>query len=215
MYKTGDKARWRRDGSLEFIGRVDQQAKVRGFRVEPGEIESVLLEHPGVRDAAVITREDGPGKQIVAFVESGGRSRLTVQELRYHVKSLLPFYLRPACYILLEKLPLNANGKIDRASLARMRLPEDTGKGNLPRTSTEKVLCRIWADILHLESVGVEDDFFALGGHSLLAVNLASRITQRFGHELTLDKIFQYSTPREMADWMKRDEKGSGDPGLV
>ena len=209
LYKSGDRVRWRADAALEFLGRIDQQVKVRGFRIEPGEIESALLTHSQIREVAVIIREDSTaGKQIVAFIVTDKGPGLSLQELRQHVKSLLPFYMRPSRYVLVEGLPLNVNGKIDRNALMRTHLPEETHKAALPETPTEKILCGIWAAVLKREEVGVEDDFFAFGGHSLLAVSLISQITRCFGRDLALDKVFQYSTPREMArlvDQPKRD----------
>jgi len=208
LYKTGDRVRRRSDGALEFLGRMDQQVKVRGFRIEPGEIESALLAHSQVREAAVMVREsNSTGKQVVAFIAPAKASALNVQELRQHAKDLLPFYMRPSRYMLMEKLPLNANGKIDRNALALIQLPEETHKDALPATPSEKILCGIWAAVLKREQVGVEDDFFALGGHSFLAVSLISEVTRCFGRDLTLDKIFQYSSPREMARLIDRRER--------
>ncbi len=216
MYKTGDRVRWRRDGALEFTGRTDQQMKVHGFRIEPGEIESALLAHPKVREAAAIARENGSaGKQIAAFVVTDKDSPPDIHELRQHVKDILPFYMRPALYVLMEQLPLNANGKVDRSALAAIEPGEETHKDILPRTATEKVLCKLWAEILNREEVGVEDDFFASGGHSFLAVNLVSRITRSFGRDLTLDTIFQHPTPREMARLIDQGAKDTGTSGVV
>jgi amino acid adenylation domain-containing protein len=207
LYRTGDLARWRRDGVLEFLGRADHQVKIRGYRVEPGEIESTLLAHAHVREAVVIIREDdSAGKQIAAFVVPNKHTPPTVKELREHVKSLLPFYMRPHVYILMEQLPLNANGKIDQNALAQRQLPLETSQDVLPRTPTEKKLCQIWASILKQEQVGAEDDFFALGGHSFLAVNLISQMKRHFRRDIGLDKIFQHPTPREMARYLDQNE---------
>jgi thioesterase domain-containing protein len=208
LYKAGDRVRWRRDGALEFLGRTDNQVKIRGFRIEPGEIESTMLAHPQVREVAVVVQDDSAsGKKIVAFVALEKDSQTQVQELRQYAKDFLPFYMRPNHYLLMERLPLNANGKIDRNSLGRIQLPDETRKDIVPRTATEKILCRIWADILKREEVGVEDDFFALGGHSLLAVNLVSQIARFLGRDVALDKIFEHSTPRQMARWIS-DKNG-------
>ena len=216
LYKTGDRVRWRRDGTLEFLGRIDHQAKVRGFRIEPGEIASALLVHPGVREAAVIIhKNDSTEKRIVAFVAPHKDSQPAIQELRQHAKNLLPFYMRPSLYILMERLPLNANGKIDRTYLSQMQLPDETRKDVLPRTPTEKILCGIWADVLQRKEVGVEDDFFALGGHSFLAVNLVSRITRHFGQDPGVGRVFQNATPREMAQWIDQHHKGTGVSPIV
>lgn len=215
MYRTGDSARWRPDGALEFLGRTDHQVKIRGYRVEPGEIESTLLTYPKVHEAAVIIREDSTGKHIAAFVAADKDSPPTVRDLREHVKSLLPFYMRPSVYVLMERLPVNANGKIDRSALELTQVPQETRKDVLPRTPTEKILCQLWADVLKREEVGVEDDFFALGGHSFLAVNLMSQIMRHFKSDLGLDKIFQYSTPREMAGYLDQNEDDGRRAALV
>src|SRR5947209_4621002 len=216
LYKTGDRVRWRRDGTLEFLGRTDQQVKIRGFRIEPGEIESVLEAHPGIRQAAVIVRDDhAAGKQIVAFVASSQDHSPTIQELRRHVKSLLPAYMAPGSYVFVDQLPLNTNGKIDRRSLALMPLPETTPRDVLPVTPAEKALCRIWAEVLKCETVGVEDDFFALGGHSFLAVNLVSQIAQQFGCRVTFNDLFKHPTPRELASLIGQTQKDTAASELV
>lgn len=206
LYRTGDRVRWRRDGALEFLGRTDHQAKVRGFRIETGEIESTLLAHPKVREAAVVVSEDVAGKHILAFIVPNRDFAPTTQELRQHVKGLLPFYMRPSTYTFMQQLPLNVNGKVDRKSLALTPIP-GVHKDELPRTATEKALSRIWADVLKQETVGVEDDFFALGGHSFLAVHLMAEIARYSGRNLGLDRIFEYSTPREMARLL--DQQGT------
>jgi len=216
LYKTGDRVRWRRDGALEFLGRIDDQVKVRGFRIEPGEIESTMLAHPQVREVAVVVQDgSGNGKNIVAFVALEKNAQTQVQELRQYAKNLLPFYMRPNHYLLMEQLPLNANGKIDRNSLSQMQLPDETRKDIVPQTATEKILCRIWADVLKQEEVGVEDDFFALGGHSLLAVNLVSQIARLLRCDVALDKIFEHSTPRQMARWISDKNGGHERSALV
>jgi amino acid adenylation domain-containing protein len=208
LYRSGDRVRWRRDGTLEFLCRTDQQIKIRGFRIEPGEIESVLEAHPGIRQAAVIVRDDkAAGKQIVAFITPNPGSSSTIQELRHHVKSLLPLYMTPGAYVFVDQLPLNANGKVDRRSLALMPLPGATQRDILPATPAEKALCTIWAEVLKRETVGVEDDFFALGGHSFLAVNLVSRIAEHFGRRVTFNDIFQHPTPRELASLIGQRQK--------
>lgn len=214
LYKTGDRVRWLRDGALEFLGRTDHQAKVRGFRVEAGEIETTLLAHPKVREAAVIVSEDAVGKHILAFIVPNRDLPPTTQELRQHVKGLLPFYMRPSAYTFMAQLPLNVNGKVDRKSLALTPIP-DIRKDELPQTTTENALCRIWADVLKQETVGVEDDFFALGGHSFLAVHLMAEITRYSGRNLGLDKIFEFSTPREMARLLDQQEGNAARSALV
>ncbi len=195
LYRTGDVARWRRTGELEFVGRADEQVKVRGFRVEPGEIEDVLLRHPAVREAVVAAREDEPGRtRLVGYVVTIGQAP-SVAELRAHLKGELPEHMVPAAFVVLDALPRTGSGKIDRRALPA---PEAAGAPAdayvAPRTETERRLAEIWAAVLRVERVGASDDFFELGGHSLLAMRLASRVRQAFGIELPLRAVFERPT---------------------
>ncbi|MGH3900675.1 MAG: non-ribosomal peptide synthetase, partial [Pseudonocardiaceae bacterium] len=168
MYRTGDLARWMTHGELHYLGRTDDQVKIRGFRIEPGEIETALCQHRGITGAAVIVRQDQPEvKRLVAYVVAGPGQALEPAELRTHLATRLPEYMLPSAFVILDELPLNPNGKLDRQALPAPDLTATAAGGYLaPRTDTERVLAGIWADVLGVEQVGVEDNFFELGGDS-------------------------------------------------
>jgi hypothetical protein len=176
MYRTGDRVRWLSTGELEFLGRTDHQVKVRGFRIEPGEIEARLVEHPGVREAVVVVREDTPGdKRLVAYVV--GDETAEVDALRAYLGERLPDYMVPAAYVHLPALPLNPNGKVDRKALPAPEGDAFARRGyEAPVGEMETALAEIWAEVLGIDRVGRHDGFFELGGHSLLAVTLIARM---------------------------------------
>ncbi|HEU4884413.1 MAG TPA: amino acid adenylation domain-containing protein, partial [Longimicrobium sp.] len=189
MYRTGDLCRWTTEGTLEFVGRADHQVKVRGFRIEPGEIEARLAEHPGVREAVVVVREDAPGeKRLVAYVV--GDETAGTESLRAHLGERLPAYMVPAAFVRLDRMPLTPNGKLDRGALPAPDGDAFARRGyEAPVGQVEQALAEIWADVLGVERVGRWDDFFELGGHSLLAVRVISRVRQA-GVEAALGELF-------------------------
>ncbi|MEU6238028.1 amino acid adenylation domain-containing protein, partial [Kitasatospora sp. NPDC047058] len=208
MYRTGDLVRWRADGELEFAGRVDHQVKVRGFRVEPGEIEAELTAHPGVAQVAVLAREE----RIVAYVVPLAGAGATAAALAAHLRARVPDYLVPSAFVLLDALPLTPNGKLDRAALPAPE-PGPTAGGRAPRTPQEQILCELFAEVLGLARAGVDDDFFGLGGHSLLATRLVSRVRATLGVELELRSLFRTPTPAGLAAGL--DDAGTARRALL
>jgi amino acid adenylation domain-containing protein len=199
LYRTGDLARWLPDGQIAFLGRVDEQVKIRGYRVEPSEIATVLGQHAAVQASVVVAREDEGEKELVAYVVLSPGTKLNAGELRDHLRKRLPDYMVPSEFVAIESVPVNANGKVDRAAL-----PSPNGNGHSedyigPRTAVEEELVRILAPLLKLQRVGVNDNFFLLGGHSLLGTQLIARISETFGVDLTLLKLFDHPTVAEMS----------------
>ncbi|WP_290063270.1 phosphopantetheine-binding protein, partial [Amycolatopsis solani] len=180
MYRTGDVVRWTAAGTLEFLGRADDQVKLRGFRVEPGEAEAVLARHPEVAQAAVVVREDRPGvKQLVAYVVSDAGP----ETLRAFLAGVLPDYLVPSAIVALERIPVSANGKLDRRALpAPAAGPAEHVE---PSTDTERALAAIWAEVLGTDRIGAEDSFFALGGDSLKSLHIAAKASALFAVRVT------------------------------
>jgi acyl carrier protein len=195
MYRTGDAARYLADGRIEFLGRVDQQVKVRGFRIEPGEIEACLRRRADVSDAVVVVREDvTDSKRIVAYVVPRAGAPVTVHDLREQLKMELPDYLVPAAFVLLESLPLTPNGKVDRRALPEPRVVTEADELPAALTPIEEKLAEIWSDILSVGKVGLHDNFFEIGGHSLLATRTVARICDVFRVELPLECLFESPT---------------------
>jgi amino acid adenylation domain-containing protein len=199
LYRTGDLARYLPDGDIEFLGRRDQQVKLRGFRIELAEVEAALVTHAAVHDVAVIVGTVGAEQQLVAYCVLREGESVSREELRAHVGERLPQYMRPGRYVWLEGLPLTANGKLDRRALPEPEAVAMAGEYVAPRTLTEELLADIWTDVLGLENIGVEHNFFELGGHSLLATQVTSRLRERFQVELSLRTIFERPTVAGLA----------------
>ncbi|GAA2221836.1 non-ribosomal peptide synthase/polyketide synthase [Streptomyces nogalater] len=210
MYRTGDIVRYTRGGQLEFTGRADGQVKIRGFRIEPGEIEAVLTGHPGVGRAVAAVREDAQGERaLYAYVvPAPGHRRPGREELRALLESAVPGYMVPAGIVVLDELPLTPNGKVDQRALPA---PERAAhpRGRRPRSPREEILCRLFAEILGVPSVSIDDDFFALGGHSLRVTRLVSRVRSVLGVRLPVRDVFEAPTPAGLADRLGRAADGT------
>lgn len=209
LYKTGDLARYLPDGSIELLGRLDEQVKIRGFRIEPGEIESVLRTQPGVRDAVVLARQCGSGgRRLVAYVVADQPSGTCEKDLRAALGKCLPVYMIPSAFVTLDRLPLTANGKVDRRALPEPdgAAGEDRPVGAAPSNPLERELADIWQDVLEIPRVGVDEDFFDdLGGHSLLAVRLFARIARELGRELPIAALFEAPTIQKLAALLRNE----------
>ncbi len=223
LYKTGDLCRYRSDGNIELLGRVDFQVKIRGFRVEIGEVESVLGQHPAVSQNAVTAMEDAPGnKRLVAYVVANHQSTLSVNDLRSFLKEKLPHYMLPSAFVLMDRLPLTPNGKVDRRALPAPEIvrPElDTGYV-APRNEMERTIASAWQEVLKVEKVGIHDNFFDLGGHSLMTTQLHSRLRDAFAIDLPLRHLFEATTVAEQGQlidtllWVSHRSEARGESSV-
>ncbi len=201
LYKTGDLVRWLADGNLEYVGRIDDQVKIRGFRIELGEIENTLLTHESIVETAVVAREETGDKRIVAYVvikTDVSEDEVKIDTLRQHLSKSLPEYMLPWSFVVLDALPLTANGKLDRKALPAPDMSQQQNVYVAPITETEKILCKIWQDILNLNQVGVTDNFFRLGGHSLLLIQLLARL-QETGRHSDVRSLFSAASLGDLA----------------
>jgi amino acid adenylation domain-containing protein len=201
LYRTGDLARWLPNGEIAFLGRLDEQVKVRGYRVEPSEVSAVLGLHPAVQTSVVVAAEDSPGeKQLAAYLVFAPGATVSATALREYLRERLPDYMVPAAFVAIPSLPVTAQGKINRAALPDVngsRLSEEAYVA--PRTLVEEELVKILAPLLKLNRVGVNDNFFLLGGHSLLGTQVIARVSESFGVDLTLLKLFDHPTVAQMS----------------
>ncbi len=204
LYRTGDGARWRADGRLEIHGRLDDQVKLRGYRIEPGEIRAVLVQQASIDDAVVVVREHEPGKhQLVAYmvIDPSRHADLDIASLRSTLSSVMPDYMIPNAWVIVDSLPLTPNGKVDRKALLSSELSETAAEEyQPPQSETEQALARIWAEVLSVSSVSRTDSFFALGGHSLKAVQVVSRVRDKLALELPLKIVFERPSLVEMSE---------------
>jgi amino acid adenylation domain-containing protein len=227
LYRTGDLVRYLSDGRLEFLGRSDQQVKVRGFRIELGEIETVLAQHEKIRECAVIAwkADDGDSRLVAYLIGTHPSNTPSEEALRQYIRERLPDYMVPSYFLWLEALPLTPNGKIDRQRLKEMQETEGHPFHSQPSDASpylappwddiEFRLLKIWAEILHIQSVDVSSNFFELGGHSLMAVRLMSRIRQEFGQEIALEMLFRFPTIAQLATVIRRRTTPTGEDSVL
>jgi hypothetical protein len=205
MYHTGDLARRLTDGKLDYLGRIDRQVKIRGVRVEPGEVEAALARHPGVREAAVVARGSGAEKSLVAWVVPAADGVETAA-LRTFLRESLPAPMVPSSVVLLDRLPLTANGKVDRSALSRLELlqePPGRAADAPPRNELERVVAEVWCEVLGVGGVNRNESFFDLGGHSLLLARVQARLAERLEREVPLLKLFEHPTVEALASWLE------------
>lgn len=199
MYRTGDLVKWRNDGVLEYVSRADHQIKIRGFRIELAEIEMVLQRHENVKQAVVMVREDRPNdKRIIAYIVAEGKEQIDLAEIRSYVSESLANYMVPSAFVVLEELQLTPNGKVDRKKLPAPDFNE-MNKDRVARNPKEEILCDLFAEILGVSRISIDDNFFEMGGHSLLASRLMARIRETLSVELGIGKLFELPTVAELA----------------
>jgi len=205
MYKTGDLSKWLPDGNIDFMGRNDNQIKIRGFRVELGEIESQIKQIGGIEDVIIQIRKDKLDKKfLIAVIKTQEKEEIIVPALKKSLSSKLPDYMVPSRFIILNIFPLNQNGKVNRKVLQDISLSENTERHNcvLPGTKTERALAELWEEILAIKKISIEDNFFDLGGSSLHALKLISVIKTKFGVNLLFKTLYEKQTIKDLAEWI-------------
>ncbi|HEX5705835.1 MAG TPA: non-ribosomal peptide synthetase, partial [Pyrinomonadaceae bacterium] len=215
LYRTGDLARYVAEARMEYLGRADEQVKVRGFRIEPGETESALAAHEAVRESVVVAREDETGEKfLAAYVVPRAGREVAAAELRAFLRDVLPDYMIPTAFVTLGKLPLTSNGKVDRRALPAPDTahPELGNSYVAPRTALEEFVAHVWKEVLGVERVGISDNFFDLGGHSIKAMQVVARLLDSFQIELPPGMLFEATTVAELASLLEQNEP---QPGLM
>jgi acyl carrier protein len=207
LYRTGDLVRYLPDGNIEYLGRIDDQVKVRGFRIELGEIRAVLGQHPAVQEAVVIAREDQLGeKRLVAYLTARQQLAPSVNDLRIFLKERLPDYMLPSAFMFMDALPMLPNGKVNRRALPvpdSLR-PDLQAAYVPPQTEVEQAIAAIWKEVLHLEQVGIRDNFFDLGGHSLLIMQVHGKLSHVTDKNISVADMFRYPTIDALAKWLSQ-----------
>ncbi|KQX86742.1 non-ribosomal peptide synthetase [Variovorax sp. Root473] len=204
LYRTGDLVRWNTEGQIEYLGRIDHQVKIRGFRIELGEIEAQILAQPAVREVVVVAREGAAGASLVAYIAAHAQQAVDTAALREQLSEVLPDYMVPRAVMVLEALPLNANGKVDRKALPE---PEGLGRASAyeaPEGHVARALAAIWSEVLQVEQVGMHDNFFDLGGHSLLLIRAHRLLEDRLQCSFPLVNLFKYPTVESLARWIEQ-----------
>ncbi|HEU0302787.1 MAG TPA: non-ribosomal peptide synthetase, partial [Longimicrobium sp.] len=197
MYATGDRVRWLAGGELEYLGRFDTQVKLRGYRIETGEIEAALLAHPAVAEAAVVLRHEGAGRLVAYLSPAEGVTAPSPAELREHLRARVPDYMVPSVFVAMDALPLSSSGKVDRNALPDpVAAPRAAAR---PQTGVERRIARVWEEVLGIGGVGLEDNFFEIGGHSMLIARMQERLAGELGREVTVVELFQFPTVASLA----------------
>ena len=209
MYRTGDRARWRPDGMLDFLGRLDHQVKIRGYRVELGEIEALLSAHPAVARSAVVIREDRPGDvRLIAYYAVGEGEAAGEAALREHLLARLPSYMLPSHFVPVDRIPLTPNGKVDARALPAPAADRAPRAAEAPQSPVERELSAVFAEVLGLAAVPIDESFFNLGGHSLLLIGVQTRIADRLGADVEMVEFFRHPTIRDLAPLVERLQRG-------